>query len=123
MINHKKVMAQLFLEVTDDNNFPKCTTMHKSFAVDVYHDEKRYILYIELPGCNSSDIEISYTDDYLEISASKTAVERAGLTLLRNEICYGPFKRSFFIRGIDPDSIRADYSRGILKVEIQKLKI
>lgn len=116
-------MNQLFIEVTDDNNYAKCSNMGKSFAVDVYHDEKRYVLFIELPGCSSADIEISYSDDYLQITATKTAVEKNGLTLLRNEIGYGPFRRSFFIKGIDPDSIKADYSKGILKVEIQKLKI
>lgn len=122
MINHKKVIDQLFLDVTDENKLQRFSSSHKSYSVDVFHDEKKYVLYIELPGCNHSDIVVSYTNDYLEISACKNAVDKNGLELLRGEICYGPFSRSFYLTGINPDSIKAQYEKGVLKVEIEKLK-
>lgn len=122
MINRKRVIDQLFIEVTGDQAYKCSTSKSKSFSVDVYHDDTRYVLYTELPGCNSSDIEINYDNNYLEITANKVGLDAEGLTLLRNEIGYGRLKRSFFIKGIDPDNIKADYSKGILRVEIQKLK-
>lgn len=121
MINRKKIIDQLFVEVTSDDNYMCALTKNKSFYVDVYHDDLRYVLYAELPGCNSSDIEINYENNYLEIAAQKIGLDREALTLLRSEMCYGAMKRSFYIRGIDPASIKADYSKGILRIEIQKL--
>lgn len=122
MISQKKVVDQLFLEVTNNSQYPKCSFSNKSYSVDVFQDEKKYVLFVELPGCNHSDIVVSYSDDYLMISATKNAFDKAGLELLRGEICYGPFSRSFYITGINPDNIRAQYEKGILRVEIEKLK-
>lgn len=122
MINQKKVIDQLFLEVTNNGPHPKCSFVNKSYSVDVFHDDSKYVLFVELPGCNHSDIVVSYANDYLEISATKRALNKSGLELLRGEICYGPFSRSFSITGINPDSIKAEYEKGILKIEIEKLK-
>ncbi len=122
MEKHKKALDLLFLEVTGGDLNKNCSEHSKSFPIDVYNDDEKYVITAELPGLKYKEINIQYQDNYLEIEARKKQDEN-GLVLLRRERCYGVFRRSFFIEGIDEDSITANFRDGILIIEIKKARI
>lgn len=121
MEKHKSAMDLLFSEVTKEA--AKCTgDKLRTLNVDVYHDEQRYIIYAEMPGVDCSDIDIDYDGGYLKISGRKVLRVGEGMLPLRTERCYGEYKRSFAVDGIDPSSIKAEYVDGVLVLEMKKME-
>jgi len=92
-----------------------------SFNVDVLEDQAYYLIEADLPGFNKADLEISYKENYLTISARKTEphVPRKE-QFIRRERQYGLFSRSFFIEGIEASLIDASFTDGLLSVRIPK---
>ena len=80
-------------------------------------------LEADLPGFKKEDIHIDLEGDYLTISASrndsKEEKDEKG-NYVRRERCYGSFTRSFDISGIKADEITAEYSDGVLKLNMPK---
>ncbi len=119
MEKHKRALDLLFLEVTKEDAERNCADAVRSFPVDVYTDDTNYIIQAELPGLKCEEVSIEYRDSYLEIEARKK-MENGNYSLLRGERCYGTYRRSFFIEGIDEDSITASFFDGVLHIEIKK---
>lgn len=121
MDKHRQALDLLFLSVTNGDELRRCSEQTvRTFTVDVYHDDRRYVIFAELNGLRCSDIEVVYEDNYLEIIGKKSKPEIEGLTLLRGERCFGEFRRSFFIEGIDPSSITAELQGSVLRIDIMK---
>lgn len=92
-----------------------------SFKVDIFEDEKNYVLEAELPGYDESDVKITYLDNYLTISVNQMEKERESkLRVIRKERTEGQFSRSFAISQIEEDQIKAKMNCGILRLHIPK---
>ena len=90
--------------------------------IDVKTEGDDMVVYAELPGLAPDDIDVSVTDGMLTIKGERKSEseEESGGWLIR-ERSYGTFERSLALPdGIDIDSIRADYSDGVMELRIPK---
>ena len=93
-------------------------------SVDVTEKEKEIEITVELPGLERKDVEISIEDDLLTIRGEKK-IEGEQKDDKKNvhlaECNYGMFYRVLQLpAGIDPSSIKATMSNGVLKLTIPK---
>jgi len=91
-------------------------------AVDVAEDESGYVVKVELPGVNRSDVKIVVQDRQLTIRGEKKQEKEARETNYhRVERSYGSFQRTFTLpSGVKSDKIEAAYSDGVLTVTLPK---
>jgi HSP20 family protein len=92
--------------------------------MDVSETDKEITITLEMPGLERKDIDISIDDDVLTIRGEKK-VEREEGDEKKNyhvsERGYGVFYRAIQLPpGVDPKSIQATTSNGVLKISIPK---
>ena len=81
--------------------------------VDVYEDEHKIVLKLEVPGLKESDLDIQIENNVLTVKGErKFEKEEKEENFHRIERRYGSFYRSF--------TIPAGYEAGVLKVELEK---
>jgi HSP20 family protein len=105
--------------------FPANIDLGISFSprVDIYANDKNIIIEAEIPGLKKEDIKLILQDNILSISGTKQkpAQRDEEKQYLRNEIIYGDFSRSFSLPDdINPDSVEAAFTDGVLKITISK---
>ena len=91
-------------------------------SVDVYDDDKMFVIKAEIPGVDKKDIHIDVKDSILTLSGERSHEnEVKEENFHRKERAFGKFQRSFTLpEGTDPDRIVADYKDGVLNIEIPK---
>src|SRR5262244_3193887 len=91
-------------------------------AVDVYEDEHKITLKIEVPGIDEKDIDVRVENNTLTVHGErKFEKEEKEENFRRVERHYGSFTRSFTLPNtVDPENIAADYDRGVLKIQLAK---
>ncbi|PYY18718.1 MAG: molecular chaperone [Acidobacteria bacterium] len=91
-------------------------------AVDVYDDEHKVILKLEVPGVKQEDLDVQVENQTLTVRGQRTfEKEEKEENFQRIERQYGSFSRSFTLPNtIDTQSVKADYENGILKIELAK---
>ena len=88
--------------------------------VDVYEDEKSYVIEAEVPGYNESDIKIYCKNKILTISSDAVKKERED-GFITEEIALPAFSRSFQLpEDANEDEVNATSANGILSVVISK---
>lgn len=91
------------------------------FKADVVDKGDKYLLQAELPGFKKEDIYIDLDGNYLTIQASHTSESKNDSDkIVRKERQYNAFSRSFNISGIKADGITAEYTNGILELQLPK---
>jgi HSP20 family protein len=90
--------------------------------IDLVEAEDQFILKADLPGLDEGDVSIEVQDGTLTISGERNAEhESRERGWYRIERSYGSFSRSLTLPdGVDPDSISAEFERGVLEVRIPK---
>jgi HSP20 family protein len=90
--------------------------------IEVSETDKIIEVSAEMPGLERKDVDISIEDDTLTIRGEKKVEEsQKDKNVQLSERCYGVFYRVLQLpAGIDPSSIQATMSNGILKVTIPK---
>lgn len=88
-------------------------------AANTWEDEETYHVELDVPGVSREDVELTYDQGELRISAERKAPERAtGQTDQRR---YGKSVYTLSLpETIDPDSIDASLERGVLHVTVAK---
>ncbi len=92
--------------------------------VDVFEDEKEYVIKAELPEIKKEDVQVRIENGMLTISGDRHfEKEEKGKKYHRVERAYGSFERSFML----PDACKADemsakYKDGMLTLHIPKSK-
>ncbi len=91
-------------------------------AVDIYEDEHKIILKLEVPGIDQKDVDIQLENNTLTISGErKFEKEEKEENFHRIERRYGSFARSFVLpNSVDPENITAEYVDGVLRVNLAK---
>jgi HSP20 family protein len=91
-------------------------------AVDVYEDEHKITLKLEIPGVNQDDLDVQVENNTLTVRGErKFEKEEKEENFHRIERRYGSFARSFTLPNtVDSNSIHASYENGVLKLELQK---
>ena len=90
--------------------------------VDVYEDEHHLTLKAELAGIDPKDVDVRVENNILTIRGErKFEKEEKEENFHRIERRYGTFTRSFTLPNtVNPDSVKADYENGVLKIEFEK---
>jgi HSP20 family protein len=91
-------------------------------AMDLVETDDELVLRADLPGLGREDIEIEVKDNTLTVSGERKAEhEQKGEGFHRVERASGRFSRSLDLpRGIDANSVGANFERGVLEVRIPK---
>jgi len=91
-------------------------------AVDVYEDEHKVTLKLEIPGVNPDDVDLRLENNTLTVRGErKFEKEEKEENFHRIERRYGTFYRSFSLpSAVDTENVQASYNAGILKLELNK---
>lgn len=90
--------------------------------VDIYEDENKLVLKIEIPGMRQEDLDVRMENHTLTVKGERSfQSEGKDENFHRVERRYGTFYRAFTVpNSIDPESVKADYDAGVLRLELQK---
>lgn len=94
-------------------------------AVNVKETEKNYQIELSAPGRSKKDFNIAAENGVLTISSEKKEErEEKEKEYTRKEFSYSSFSRSFTLpENANEDDIQANYTDGILKLEVGKKMI
>ena len=90
--------------------------------IEITESDKTIEVNAEMPGLERKDVEISIEDDTLTIRGEKKVEEnQKDKNVQHSERVYGVFMRVLQLpSGIDPSSVQATMSNGVLKITIPK---
>ncbi|MBM7544808.1 HSP20 family protein [Weissella beninensis] len=103
------------------SNFPD----EKGIKTDISEKDDRYELKAELPGFSKDQIDISYENDMLIISAENNQVNEEKDNegkIIQKERSYSSVRRMYPLNNIDEDNIEAKFENGILSVYLPKIE-
>ena len=90
--------------------------------VDISERKDAYLVAIELPGVNASEVEITVEDGLLTIQGERHfAHDSAEEKMHRTERFYGAFRRSITLPShVEADKIEASAQDGVLQIMVPK---
>jgi HSP20 family protein len=96
-------------------------------AVDIYEDDEKVVLKLEVPGVEEKDLDVSVENHTLTVKGErkfekeKPEAGEKDQNFLRVERRYGSFYRAFTLPNtVDTENVVASYTAGILKLELTK---
>jgi HSP20 family protein len=91
-------------------------------AVDVYEDEHKVTLKLEIPGIKQEDVDVRLENNTLTVRGERNfEKEEKEENFHRIERRYGSFARSFTLPStLDTENVQASYENGVLKIELAK---
>ena len=91
-------------------------------AVDVYEDEKKVVLKLEVPGIEEKDLDVRVENHRLTVKGErKFEQEEKEENFHRIERRFGSFYRTFTLPStVDTENVDAKYEAGVLKLELRK---
>lgn len=100
------------------------SSITKLMKTDIQEKGNNYILDMDLPGYDKSDIKAQLKDGYLTITAqkntSKEDKDEKGNYIRRERYC-GKCSRSFYVgENLKEEDIKASFNNGILKLTFPK---
>src|SRR5712675_596903 len=113
---------RLFRESYDASRDESLTASSFAPAVDVYEDEHKVTLKIEVPGIDEKDIDVRIENNTLTVHGErKIEKEEKEENYRRVERQYGSFTRTFTLpTTVDGDKVIANYDKGVLKIALPK---
>lgn len=102
--------------------FPMSDSRQLTPSIDVTETDKEIEITAELPGLEEKDVQINLVDNILTIKGEKRAEkEEKDKSYRLVERSYGAFARSVELpAGVNPDAIKANITKGVLKVSVPK---
>ncbi|HYA36530.1 MAG TPA: Hsp20/alpha crystallin family protein [Candidatus Binataceae bacterium] len=93
-------------------------------AIESYVENGNIVIRADLPGVDPKDVEITVNDDILTVRGKReSSKEEKGKNYIHREVAYGSFERSMRLpKGIDANSVKANYNNGVLEVRVQAPK-
>lgn len=114
---------QLFDNFFNDDFFAPFQNGRTALRADLQETASEYVAEVDLPGIEKEDIQLTYTNNYLTISANREETQAAdGQNYLRRERRYGSFQRSFYVTNVDESNIKAAFRNGVLRITLPKLQ-
>ncbi len=90
-----------------------------TMPLDAYRHGDEYIINVDLPGFDSSTIDVTAEHDMLNIKAERRWQPGEGDEVVAAERTYGQFVRQLFLGdGLDTENINAKYETGVLTITI-----
>src|SRR5215471_18726729 len=115
-------MNRLFRDSYSEGREESLTTSSFAPPVDVYEDEHKVTLKIEVPGIDEKDIDVRIENNVLTVHGErKFEKEEKEENFRRVERHYGSFTRTFTLPNtVDSEKVSANYDKGVLKVTLAK---
>jgi len=90
--------------------------------VDIYEDEHKIVLKLEVPGLRQEDLDIQIENNTLTVKGErKFEKEEKEENFHRIERRYGSFFRSFTVPNtVNSEAVKASYDAGVLRIELEK---
>ena len=90
--------------------------------VDIYEDDQKIMLKLEVPGMKLEDFDVQIENNTLTIRGErKFEKEEKEENFHRIERRYGSFFRSFALPNtVDPSKVDANYDAGVLRISLKK---
>ena len=113
-------LNSLFRDMNDGDS--PLTTAAFVPAVDIYEDDKKVMLKLEVPGIDEKDLDVSVENNTLTVKGErKFEAEEKEENFHRIERRYGSFFRAFTLPStVDTEHVQAKYNAGVLKLELLK---
>ncbi len=90
---------------------------------DIKENDREYVVEAEMPGVRKDELVVELRDNTLTISAEKVnEVNEEKDNYIRRERRQGRISRSFYVQNVDNNGVKADYTDGVLKIVLPKLK-
>lgn len=90
---------------------------------DFFREDGKIIAEFEIPGIDPEQVDLKVFKDRMELKAEKERennIEKDNF--LRSERYYGSVSRTIQLPfELDPDSVKATYKNGVLRVELQEI--
>ena len=122
--NIENEMYRLFRRQATKPSGPEEALATSQFAppVDVYEDDSKLSIKMDVPGIDAKDLNIRTDGNLLTVSGErKFEDEEKKENFRRVEREYGAFSRSFTLpASADTDKISADFENGTLRIDIAK---
>ena len=115
-------MNSLFQDFSRNGENESVTASGFVPPVDIYEDEHKLVLKIEIPGMRQQDLDVRMENNTLTVKGERSfQSEGKEENFHRVERRYGSFYRAFTVPNtVNPESIKADYDAGVLRVELEK---
>ena len=90
-----------------------------SAPYDVYRFEDRVEVWMDLPGVDPGDIDITVEGRDVTVSGRRDAPEAPGAGTVRAGRRHGAFENRLHLgRALDHEAVEADYANGVLKLVV-----
>ena len=90
-------------------------------AMNVYDHGDSVTLTAEIPGVIADDLDLSVLNDSVTLKGQRNANAGENDRYYRRERMTGSFNRTMTLPDpVDPDSVKAEYNHGVLKVTMSK---
>ena len=91
-------------------------------AVDIYEDDQKLVLKLEVPGVKQEDLDVRLENQTLTVKGErKFESEEKQENFHRIERRFGTFARSFTLPvTVDTSSVSAKYEHGVLAIQLAK---
>ena len=88
-----------------------------NFFRDFHENEEAYFTSVDIPGVNSSDINIEFEDSYIRITAERKNIYSKNSSVMKkyDHVISIP-------KNVDKDNISAHYENGVLNLALHKTK-
>ena len=105
-----------------DGSSETLTTGNFVPAVDIYEDEARLAITLEVPGIPQNDLDVRVENQTLTVRGErKFAADEKEENFHRIERRFGTFVRSFTLpQTVDTGSVAASANAGLLRIEMKK---
>lgn len=106
---------------TNKNTFWKGTM---SPPCDIVEEDSSFSIYLDIPGMNEEDIDIKFENSTLIVKGERKPEKFDKSRFGRSERIFGKFVRTWTVpTNLDAEQISAEYSRGVLKITLQKKEL
>jgi HSP20 family protein len=89
--------------------------------INVYEQDEAVVVTAEVPGVKPEELELTVLGDSVALKGQRREEPSNGNRMYRRERAAGFFARTVTLpASIDPDSVRAEYRDGILRIHMAK---
>ncbi|AWM74203.1 MULTISPECIES: Hsp20/alpha crystallin family protein [Lactobacillus] len=98
------------------------TNVAKLMQSDVIENDKEYVIKVDMPGMDKSNINLSYNNGILSVSGSRKSFKDMSKdnSLIHRERIDGHISRSFRLPNVVASEISAKYDNGVLTITLPK---
>ncbi|HZP65034.1 MAG TPA: Hsp20/alpha crystallin family protein [Rudaea sp.] len=118
----KQIFDRFFAD--EDGDQSNVVTSQWTPRVDIKEEDKRFVIFADIPGVDPKNIEVSMDKGILSIKGERTSEiksENGASKLTRVERSHGMFYRRFALPdSADPEGITATGKHGVLEISIPK---